>query len=458
MSEQKPGLSSTRINKFGLFHLGSGMADVLMTGVWNRIMISDLGYSATIVGLLAAMRYFFAPLGIWAGRISDARAVGGYRRLFWIGSGRTMMVISTFVLGLATAQLARTPGESTALLWGLIIAAMLLFSVGNAFSGGTFLALIYDRTNQEQRGRVVGIVWTWLLIGFTIGGIFFGVMLPEHKEGTSGLSFTPDALQNLFFLAGLIFATLWLTSMWGEERRTQDAGTATASTDPVSFRADLALVWRNPAMRTFLFFLSFSMFFAFSQDAILEPFAGDVFGMPAATTNRFAGYWGSMSILGTLLFLWLSRRYPRLTSTFMSQMGVIFLIIAFVIFGVSSLAEIRPLVTPGLIVLGIGLGIWNVGTLGLMMTLSPSGRAGTFLGFWTMVVTLTRGGGVASGGIVRDLVLSLSGQFSVSYGVVFVIGALGLAASWWALSQLDVKDYQSKQSVDAEAILAASMD
>src|SRR4051812_31337875 len=128
MSEQKSGLSSARINKIGLFHLGSGMADVLMTGVWNRIMISDLGYSATLVGFLAALRYFLAPLGIWAGRVSDARAIGGYRRLFWIGTGRAMMVISTFMLGFATAQLARTPGESTAVLWIITVAAMLLFS------------------------------------------------------------------------------------------------------------------------------------------------------------------------------------------------------------------------------------------------------------------------------------------------------------------------------------------
>jgi len=460
MSEQQSGLSSTRINKIGLFHLGSGMADVLMTGVWNRIMISDLGYSATVVGFLAAMRYFLAPLGIWAGRISDSRAIGGYRRLFWIGTGRGMMVVSTFILGLGTAQLARTPGESTALLWGVIVLAMLLFSIGNAFSGGTFLALIYDRTSQQQRGRVIGIVWTWLLVGFTIGGITFGLLLPEHKEGVTGLSFTPDALQNLFFLAGLMFATLWVTSMWGEERRTTTTGTAQHANAPerVSFRADLKLVWNSQPMRMFLFFLGLSMFFAFSQDAILEPFAGDVFNMPATTTNRFAGYWGSMSILGTLLFLWLSRRYPRLTSTLMSQMGIGVLIIAFAIFGVSSVAQIRPLVTPGLIVLGAGLGVWNVGTLGLMMTLSPSGRAGTFPGFWTMVVTLTRGGGVATGGVLRDALLAISGQFSVAYGMVFVVGAVGLAISGWALNLIDVKEYQSEQSVKAEAIFASSMD
>ncbi|MCA9914975.1 MAG: PucC family protein, partial [Anaerolineae bacterium] len=99
MSETNKGLSVGRNIKIGFFHLGSGMADVLTTGVWNRIMITDLGISATIVSLLAALRYFLVPIGIWAGRISDRTRVLGTRRLFWIWLGRGLMVLSTFGLG-----------------------------------------------------------------------------------------------------------------------------------------------------------------------------------------------------------------------------------------------------------------------------------------------------------------------------------------------------------------------
>src|SRR5690606_5695343 len=105
--EQQQGLSTARNLKIGLFHLGSGMADVITTGIWNRIMITDLGFSATPIGLLVALRYFLAPLGVWAGRMSDQRAVGGYRRLFWIWLGRAMMALSIATLGMATAVIAR---------------------------------------------------------------------------------------------------------------------------------------------------------------------------------------------------------------------------------------------------------------------------------------------------------------------------------------------------------------
>ena len=161
-------------------------------------------------------------------------------------------------------------------------------------------------------------------------------------------------------------------------------------------------------MRFFLFYLTMSMAFAFLQDTVLEPFAAQVFGMEAHTTNRFSAYWGSMAILGSFATLLLLRRSDVFSHSSVTQAGVCVLMLAYLLFALSSLAAIRPLVTPGLILLGAGLGVWNIGTLGLMMDLSPAGRAGTFLGFWTFCVTLARGAGVAGGGIVRDLMLALS--------------------------------------------------
>ena len=455
-------LTVARNLKIGLFHLGSGIADVMATGVWNRIMISDLGFSATPIGLLVSLRYFLAPLGIWAGRMSDRHAVLGYRRLFWVWLGRVMMVISLFALGLATTTLVRG-AQATPAIWAVISVAMLLFSLGTALSGGTFLALIYDRAADHQRGRAVGIVWTFLLVGFTIGGILFGVLLPSSND-TPGFSFTPDTLQNLFVVAALVLGSLWFFSLLGEERRGSVEYDASETEEgQSSVRADLRTVWQNRHTRAFLFYLILSMFFAFAQDLILEPFAADVFGMDAHHTSRFSAYWGSMSIFGSLLFLWLSRRVKRLDNTLMSYVGVSVLVLTFVLFGVSALVEVRGLVTVGLIVLGLGLGLWNIGTLGLMMDMSPASRAGTFLGFWTLVVTFARGFGVSGGGIVRDVMLNLTGSLSIAYGTVFVAEIIGLTLALWALSQVNVRHYRSEQHLDEEPaevgqVLAGAME
>lgn len=478
-SQTSDNLPVGRNLKIGLFHLGSGMADVMATGVWNRIMISDLGFSATPVGLLVSLRYFLAPLGIWAGRQSDERSLGGYRRLTWIWFGRALMAFGLLMLGVITGTIAR--GEDvTPVLWVGITVSLLLFSVGTAFSGGTFLALIYDRAAPHQRGRAVGIVWTFLLVGFTIGGIVFGIMLPsgnpyanilyfhpnvilDRLTHPGLLAFSPATLQNLFVVVAMVLGALWFVSLVGEERRSRGvAANRTEETSATSLMADLRTAWSNRQTRLFFWYLSLSMAFTFSQDLILEPFAADVFGMDARHTTRFAAYWGSMSILGTIAFLILSRRVKRLSNTNMSYMGVGVLVVTFALFAVSSFAEIRGLVTPGLILLGLGLGFWNVGTLGLMMDMSPFGRAGTFLGFWTLVVTLARGIGVSGGGIGRDIALQLSGSVSLSYGLMFAIGMVGLAVSYWVLSRVNVKAFQAVQPevtpADTATVLAGAMD
>ncbi|HYO88968.1 MAG TPA: hypothetical protein VER79_09985, partial [Candidatus Limnocylindrales bacterium] len=55
IARAEANLTTARNLKIGLFHLGSGMADVMATGVWNRIMISDLGFNATPIGLLVSL-------------------------------------------------------------------------------------------------------------------------------------------------------------------------------------------------------------------------------------------------------------------------------------------------------------------------------------------------------------------------------------------------------------------
>lgn len=460
--KEMPNLSVWRNLKIALFHLGSGMADVITTGIWNRVMISDLGFSATPIGFLVALRYFLAPIGVWAGRMSDRRAIGGYRRLFWIWLGRGMMAFSIFSLGWVTASLARGDA-SDAFHWLVIVVSLLLFSLGSALSGSTFLALIYDRSSEDQRGRAVGIVWTFLLLGFTIGGVLFGVLLPSREAGAQGtLPFTPETLETLFIVAALVLSGLWVISLIGEERRSSGSvATAAGSEHAASLRSDLRLAWENRTTRWFFWFLALSMLFAFSQDLILEPFAGEVFGMEPRVTTRFAAYWGSMSILATVVFLFLGRRYKRLNNTVMSNIGVAVLVVTFALFAVSAFADVRGLVTPGLILLGIGLGIWNVGTLGLMMEMSPFGRAGTFLGFWTLVVTLARGVGVSGGGVALDLARGVLGSPAAAYGLVFAIGGVGLAVSLVALRRVNVGSFkQQYETVGSQPsqVLAAAMD
>ena len=140
---EKDKLSLIRNLKLGLFHLGSGIADVITTGVWNRIMISDFGLSATPVAFLLSLRYFLIPIGIWSGEMSDRRRLLGTRRLAWIWSGRLLMLIGLLLTGWQTSEISQKllqiNGEGVTWNDWLVFAfALLLFSLGNALSGSTF--------------------------------------------------------------------------------------------------------------------------------------------------------------------------------------------------------------------------------------------------------------------------------------------------------------------------------
>ena len=89
-----PRFSALRSFKIGSFHIGSSLTDVMLSGIWNRVMISDLGLAAWPVSLLLAARYFLAPLAIWAGHESDTHPLFGSRRTAYIWLGRLMMLLA----------------------------------------------------------------------------------------------------------------------------------------------------------------------------------------------------------------------------------------------------------------------------------------------------------------------------------------------------------------------------
>ena len=284
---------------------------------------------------------------------------------------------------------------------------------------------------------------------------FFSLMLPS-TERVGEFALTPQSVTTLFLVTGALLALLWFLSLLGEEKR-QSAVHDTAEQEPLRILRDLSVVWRNRPMRFFFWFLILSMMFAFLQDTVLEPFAGQVFDMDVQTTSRFAAYWGGTAIAGSFLSLYLARRYQSLSSGNIALGGVCVLLAAYVVFALAAVAEIRSLITPGLILLGLGLGIWNIGALGLMMDLSPDSRAGTFLGFWTLCATFARGLGVAGGGLLRDVALMASGEFTLAYAAVFVFGALGLGVALIALGKANLRSSASRRR-DLDIMLAAASD
>ena len=74
-----------------------------------------------------------------------------------------------------------------------------------------------------------------------------------------------------------------------------------------------------------------------------------------------------------------------------------------------------------------------------MAVMSPDRHAGAYLGLWTVCNLLFKGLGTLLGGATRDLFLLQMGLSpGLSYGVAFLLQALGLTAAALLLTRIDI--------------------
>lgn len=438
MGEPTESLSIRANIKIGTFHIGSAMTDILGSGVWNRIMIADLGYPATPVSLLLALNYFLSPLSVWVGQRSDHTNWRGYRRLPWVWGGRGLMAIGFLLLVFNTIELA----ESGNNLWWLGIAASLfMVSIGYLCSGSTYTTLIYDRAPAAQRGRAVGVVWTMLLMGFAFAGVLFSNLLPEYSVG---------GLATLFVTTIAIASALWFFSVLGEERPRHDMPPAE---ERPNFRTDFQAIWSKPTTRLFFLYIALSFMGAFAQDQILEPFGGQVFDLSTGETSRFAAYWGTTALLGSVFALAARRRLSGMTYQRINRYGIGILVTTFGLLALTAFTHAEAMVRPTLLIFGAGLGLWNIGSWGLMVMVSSDKQAGTYFGLWTMASLLFRGGGSVIGAAIRDIGVLLSATPAFSYGIVFALEGVVMVVALMVLNQVPFAETET--APDHESLLVA---
>ncbi len=439
-------LSVLRTMKLGTFHIGSSFIDLLTSGVLNRVLISDLGLWATPVALLSALRYLLAPLSIWAGYRSDTRPIFGMHLLPYIWLGRLPMLLSLPLLPLVTVLLAgdpRSPGG-----WLLAVAAFLIYGVGTLLSGSTYLALVRDSAPPARRGQALSIVQIFLVVSFPVAGIVYGRLMPVYDPAT----FWQITLTGMGIAAACIFFALF-----GAERPGQRI-VADAPQDQLPFRALLREMWADRRTRTFFLFLALGAVSAFAQDAVLEPFGADVFGLSNGETTRFNAYWGSGVLVSLIATVVLTRRRQAHQMSGVTMLGLVLTALPLAMLGGVAFGAAHPLLVPVLFLFGLGFGIYTVGAVSLLMAMTADRRAGAYLGLWTVAQLVFRGVGVFLGGAVRDVVLQLTGSAQAAYGAVFALEAVGLLACVWLVMRVDVPGFARSSAATPAASLATVAD
>ena len=431
-----------RTIKIGTFHIGSAFADLLTSGVLNRVLISDLGIAATPVALLSALRYLLAPLSIWAGHRSDSKPLFGYHRLPYIWLGRLLMLLTLPLLPLITVMLAADRSAPQA--WGLALVAFVIYGIGTLFSGSTFLALVRESAPPAKRGMALSIVQIFLVVSFPIAGIVYARMMPIYDQAT---------FWSLTIAGSVLAALFWIGSLIGEEQRKTSVEPAEP---PIAFRALLREMWADRRSRMFFLFLALGATSAFAQDAVLEPFGGDVFGLSNGDTTRFNSYWGLgvlISMIGTVVLT--RKRYPyEQTST--TILGLTLTALPLGLLSAVAITGSKSLLIPTLVLFGFGFGIYTVGAVSLLMAMTSDTRSGAYLGLWSVAQLLFRGLGIFLGGAIRDLMLSLSGSYALAYASVFFLEAVGLLVCIVLLIKVDVPGFarQHRESVPVSPLAA----
>ncbi|MCG8347433.1 MAG: BCD family MFS transporter [Chloroflexales bacterium] len=445
MQQQTKRFSLLRTMKIGTFHIGSAFADILTSGVWNRILISDLGIAATPVAFLSALRYLLAPLSIWAGYRSDTRPLFGFHRLPYIWFGRLLMLITLPLLPVVTILLAANPLSVSG--WGITALAFVIYGVGTLLSGSTFLALIRDSTPPTRHGQALSIVQVFLVVSFPISALIYGQLMPVYD---------PLVFWEVVLLGTALAAGFWFFSLAGEERR--GVSTIEHDPDPLPFGALLREILQDQRARNFFFFLALGAVSAFAQDAVLEPFGGDVFDMEAGETTRFNLYWGIGVLFGMVTTIVLTRKRPAYAQTDTTSIGLFSTAAPLALLGVISVTRIEALLIPTLILFGLGLGIYTVGAVSLLMAMTSNRRAGAYLGLWSVAQLVFRGVGISLGGALRDGVLLLSDSHAVAYAAVFLLEAIGLLCCVALLRNIDIAGFARREEPAPAATLAALAD
>ena len=427
--EQENRFTLVRGLRLGSFQIGSAMGDILVTSIWNRILITNFGIPATPVGLLIALRYLMSPLSLWAGNLTDNKRFFGLRRTPIIWLGRGLMVLSLPLLGLSVLRL----GDSTTdwLGWGVALLSSLMYGIGTLISGSPFLALVRESAPEERQGSAIALVETGLIIFYAIAGIAFSIWMPVYE-------------QQIFFqmiaVTMLVGGFFWFFAIAGVEKR---AGSTAVADNRAGIEDRLShvvrTIWADRRTRLFFIFLAVAMFSAWAKDAILEPFGADVFGLSMGVTTRFNSYWQTATVvtLVTGSIVWRKRR-PELQGR-IAAAGLSIMALGMVLMAVTSMGGMRHLVELSLFVFGGGFGIYTFGGLSLMAVMSPDRHAGAYLGLWSISILVFKGLGTFAGGALRDLfLLRMDMSPNLAYGLVFMLQAVGLLAAVLILSRIDI--------------------
>lgn len=439
-------LPLARLLRLSLFQISVGMALALLVGTMNRVMIVELGIVSALVAAMVALPILFAPARALIGFRSDHhRSALGWRRVPYIWMGTLLQFGGLALMPFALLVLSQ-PGGGPALAGPLGAGlAFLLVGAGLHTTQTAGLALATDLAPDHARPRVVALLYVMLLLGMLASALAFGVLLEN---------FSPKRLIQVIQGAAVVTMALNVVALWKQEAR--DPARTSAQRPRPAFAEAWGAFRRNGRVLRLLLAVGLGTAGFSMQDVLLEPYGGEVLRLSVAATTVLTALW-ALGMLGGFGFA--ARRLGRGGNPYaLAAWGALIGTVAF-----SAVILAAPMGSPllfraGTVLIGVGGGLFAVGTLTAAMALARGPHAGLALGSWGAVQALATGLGVAAGGAINDVVSALAVRGLLGgaltgpasgYGVVYHLEILLLFATLVVIGPL--VRYRRPEPTAAEA-------
>ena len=406
-----------RLLRLSLFQISVGMAVTLLTGTLNRVMIIELSVPAWLVALMVALPLVVAPFRALIGHKSDThRSFLGWRRVPYIWFGTMLQFGGLAIMPFAILLMSEGGGPMMAGHFATAL-AFLLVGAGLHTTQTAGLALATDLATEENRPRVVALLYVMLLVGMVASALVLGFLLSD---------FSKVRLIEVIQGAAVVTMALNILALWKQEGRDPKV------TAHDRKRPSFTDAWRAFAegRRTgrLLFAIGLGTLGFSMQDILLEPYGGEVLALSVAETTMLTALLAGGTLVG---FAIAARQLSRGGDPYrLAAIGAMVGIAAF-----SAVILAYPLGSPllfriGTALIGLGSGLFAVGMLTATMAMAEEGASGIALGAWGAVHATAAGVGLAAGGALRDIIASLadSGTLGVAlnspatgYGFVYYV-------------------------------------
>lgn len=459
--------------RLAILRISPGWMFGLLTFNFNRISIYELGAIGVIVATLIGFHHLLSPLQVAIGHFSDRHPLLGFRRSPYIllsGLLGALVFLALPWLSVALgkpqnteALMAANPHfqfpESALMMQNhpvatLIIAFALivLFGLAMAANGTSSAALIVETIEEKHRGPVFVIVWMTMVFSAIFSAGVTKAIMPVYD---------PAQMQFLYTLTLPIVLVTSLIGLVGMERRISREEHATVmakqrveTASENAFGVFWQLIKSNQQVRQFFLFVLLAMFGIFLQDAILEVFGAEVFGMDPKDTAEFTQIWGTGILVGLFLIFAIAR-FQYVSKKTVAVVGGVGIALGLGVISMASLTYNASLVSPGLFLMGVSTGLFDFGAMSLMMDMTVEGYAGLYMGMWGLSQGLGQGlANSISGALHTGLIETQLMTPSAAYGAIYGGEAIVMILAIIVLRSINVQEFKGLSQSDIGAVVA----